>query len=151
MYKSLFIASLEPLDKEGWNDLLDWTDSEIAEAIPYADSANLITDANFHANDLAFFKYLTVENYDESNLLVTISEENRQKCRNWKADVYRRYADNLEAGKPDTQDRWIINAIEQDADFFLPLCLSLDIYSDYSEDLPDKFYVCRNMYYLYNM
>lgn len=149
MYKSLFIASPKPLDKEGWNNLLNWEYYEIAKAIPYANYAYFFTDADFHADDLKFFKYLTIENKDENNLLVTISDENRQRCRKWKADAYRKYAADLETGNLYTQNRRTISAIEHYADFFLPD--RLGVYSEYSEDLPDKFYVCRNMYYFYHV
>lgn len=154
MHRSLFIASPKPLDLDGWNNLLDWDDYEIAEAIDGADYADLVTNKTIGANNLKFFKYLIIINKDENNLLVTISKENRQKCRKWKADACRRYADDIEAGNRYSQSWQDIDAIKNDADFFMPnfeLPFNyFDMYSEYSDDLPDKFYICRNMFYDYH-
>ncbi|MGN0311421.1 MAG: hypothetical protein ACI4CC_01490 [Lachnospiraceae bacterium] len=151
MHDTLLIASPKPLNPEEWNDLLDWEDYEIAEAIDGADYADLVTGGNIRADDLKFFQYLTIEDKDENNLLVTISEENRQKCRNWKAKAYRRYADDIETGDRYSDSWRDVDAIENDVDFFLPTYDSLDIYSEYSDNLPDKFYICRKMYYDYHI
>lgn len=151
MHRSLFIASPKPLDMDGWNDLLEWEDYEIAEAIYDADYAELITNRNINANDLKFFEYLTIEAKDENNLFVTISDKNRQRCQNWESEVYHAYSNDIAAGKRYTQNWLTIDAIENDADFFIPDNGCLDIYSEYSSDLPDKFYICRKMYYDYHI
>lgn len=151
MHRSLFIASPKPLDTDGWNDLLEWEDYEIAEAIYDADYADLITNRNINANDLKFFEYLTIEAKDENNLFVTISDKNRQRCQNWKSEVYHAYSNDIAAGKRYTQNWLTIDAIENDADFFIPDNDCLGIYSEYSSDLPDKFYICRKMYYDYHI
>ena len=151
MHRSLFIASPKPLDMDGWNDLLEWEDYEIAEMIPYADYADLVTCKAINDDDLKFFEYLTIEAKDENNLFVTISDENRQKCQNWKSEVYYAYSNDIAAGKRYTQNWLTIDAIENGADFFIPDNDCLGIYSEYSDELPDKFYICRKMYYDYHM
>lgn len=159
-HRTLFIASKTPKTKQEWEESLNSIeDYDIANKIADADYTELVSDPDYLNNlylsgqfPCDYINYNKAPN--DSNFKAEISPSARQECRKWEAKVYHDYADDLAKGKQFTKSWFLVDSFSNDVDF---LFVDEDCYrfgtllNQYSEELPDHFFICRDFYYNYHV